>query len=277
MSKPTIYRRLKHGEIKGALCIDSSGKHWEVYESELPRLGLKRKYNSSSRTTVELPGAAEDASSMYDGAAVYGEPRFSGELSLIGDDSIDSVEVPADSIRQQRSGTADNEAAASLRAELVRLDAAWKTEKQQLLEELDAAKDEASYWRGRWEESSRNFEALRQNLVDRSAEDQEEIWELRDQVADLQEQVEQSASTAAGESSDSAAYEVSAARSSAAGNGDVLEMPAASAASAGGEIPAVSVPADAQPLFRAEPTRELKAVEMQPPSAGVKQRIPPMI
>ena len=57
-----------------------------------------------------------------------------------------------------------------------------------LREELDSAKDDASYWRGRWEEISLNFEALRKMLEDKNSEDQELIWELRGQVADLQDE-----------------------------------------------------------------------------------------
>ena len=51
VSIPTIYRRIRSGELRGAICIDAGGKHWELFKSDLPKLTLKRK----KRSTEALP------------------------------------------------------------------------------------------------------------------------------------------------------------------------------------------------------------------------------
>lgn len=58
VSIPTIYRRIRSGELRGAICIDASGKHWELFKSDLPKLTLKRKKRSTEALSA-MP-VAED-------------------------------------------------------------------------------------------------------------------------------------------------------------------------------------------------------------------------
>ena len=157
-SLPTIYRRLRQGEIRGVVCIDANGKHLEIYKRDLPKLVLKKRRSTSQ--SLEVGGLAAEVETE--------SPR------------IERVPEMPPSLER---------AALTVELEAPEKDS-WKVRARQLEQDLEIAKDEAAYWRGRWEEVSANYETLRQILVDKNAEDQEEIWSLRSQVADLQERLE---------------------------------------------------------------------------------------
>ena len=71
VSIPTIYRRIRSGELRGAICIDAGGKHWELFKSDLPKLTLKRK----KRSTEALPAVqvAQTGSTNIKAAMPTGE------------------------------------------------------------------------------------------------------------------------------------------------------------------------------------------------------------
>ncbi len=179
VSIPTIYRRIRSGELRGAICIDASGKHWELFKSDLPKLTLKRKKRSTEALSA-MP-VAEDR------GWVAAEEKVESALELASAD-----QASADSANSVNSAEGVKLAAEStllIENEVLKARCADLEDRlKQLREELDSAKDDASYWRGRWEEISLNFEALRKMLEDKNSEDQELIWELRGQVADLQDE-----------------------------------------------------------------------------------------
>ena len=180
---------IRSGELRGAICIDASGKHWELFKSDLPKLTLKRKKRStealpavqaseeialesieSALQTAELPTIEE--------AAVSSAPFINSQaVDSVANSSANEVKLLA----EQHKLLVENEVLKVRCADL-------EEKLQHSREELDSAKDEASYWRGRWEEISLNFEALRKMFEDRNNEDQELIWDLRGQVADLQDE-----------------------------------------------------------------------------------------
>ncbi|MGM9998584.1 MAG: helix-turn-helix domain-containing protein [Candidatus Bruticola sp.] len=168
VSIPTIYRRIRSGELKGAICIDAGGKHWELFKSDLEKLTLKRKKRSSSVTL----GNSEDTTSVQ--VAEQLKPDDSGNSdnctsSGLGDGSgfIADADSELIQLRKRCAELEENE--------------------KELQRALEAVKDEASYWHGRCDQISLDFETLRQVLLDKTNDDQELIWNLREQVADLQE------------------------------------------------------------------------------------------
>ena len=183
VSIPTIYRRIRSGELRGAIFIDAGGKHWELFKSDLPKLTLKRK----KRSTEALPAVqvAQTGSTNIKAAMPTGElPTV--DITASHSELLAEPQT-ATSVSSNTSLTTDHELLVEneiLKARCADLEDRLK----HLREELDSAKDDASYWRGRWEEISLNFEALRKMLEDKNSEDQELIWELRGQVADLQDE-----------------------------------------------------------------------------------------
>lgn len=165
VSIPTIYRRIRNGELRGAICIDASGKHWELFKSDLPKLTLKRK----KRSTEALPAV-----------------QVTNEPNPEKDDNVALIAETED-ISVSSSGEQD---LLIKNAVLTERCADLENKLKQLREELDSAKDDASYWRGRWEQISINFDALRKMLEDKNNDDQELIWDLRGQVADLQDRLD---------------------------------------------------------------------------------------
>lgn len=184
ISVPTIYRRIRRGEIRGAICIDARGKHWEVDKADLEKLTLKRRYKDRelnpfvtseiSAITAEMPAVTAEM------------PALSPEIAT-GSQSKSENPAKKSSVSSFNGGEA-----LVLRERILSLE-----EKCELLQktndelqyELNEAKDEAAYWRGRWEEISENFNSLRQILIDKNNEDQEQIWSLRDEVCELQDRL----------------------------------------------------------------------------------------
>ena len=183
VSIPTIYRRIRNGELRGAICIDASGKHWELFKSDLPKLTLKRK----KRSTEALPAvqvADETSSEITDNFASIAEVE-----DVAKDNSVSAEISEAQHVGVEIKNSLEQELLVK-NAVLVERCADLEHKLKQLREELDSAKDDASYWRGRWEQISINFDALRKMLEDKSNDDQELIWDLRGQVADLQERLD---------------------------------------------------------------------------------------
>ncbi len=190
VSIPTIYRRIRSGELRGAICIDASGKHWELFKSDLPKLTLKRR----KRSTEALPAVqvADNDIDLVSAESVIQTTELPAKKETIidsaplanfqaADSAADSIANETKLLAEQHKLLVENEV---LKARCADLEENLKHSR----EELDSAKDEASYWRGRWEEISLNFEALRKMFEDRNNEDQELIWDLRGQVADLQDE-----------------------------------------------------------------------------------------
>lgn len=240
ISIPTIYRRIRQGEIRGAICIDAIGKHWEIFTSELPKLTLKRHKRTTVDETLpaispglEEPVAAEPAASCSPFTANISENRASSGQTVYNDLS-ENVVSPCNSgkehmVTENRDTSTfgplptggengpnlsfvgllkDKEAElARLQAQLQELQIECKVweagkerfeatikrleaEQSQLRDDLEAARDDAAYWRGRWEEAALNLDSLRQLIAEKNQDDQEQIWSLNDQVADLQERLD---------------------------------------------------------------------------------------
>ena len=195
ISVPTIYRRIRRGEIRGAICIDARGKHWEVDKADLEKLTLKRRYKDKSlnpfvtsemaAVTAEMPAVTTEMAAVT--TEMPAVPSQTGE-SL----QVNSGTLPKSSLTLSSNGGE----AIVLRERLLNLEE--KCEQLQKMNdelqyELNEAKDEASYWRGRWEEISDNFNSLRQILIDKNNDDQEQIWSLRDEVCELQDRLNNNA------------------------------------------------------------------------------------
>lgn len=184
VSIPTIYRRIRSGELRGAICIDAGGKHWELFKSDLPKLTLKRKKRSTEALPA-VPVAQEISLTSIEEAAPTTELP-----------AVDTIVTESELLAEPQTDTGANNMVEfstfhklSVENEVLKARCADLEDRlKHLREELDSAKDDASYWRGRWEEISLNFEALRKMLEDKNSEDQELIWELRGQVADLQDE-----------------------------------------------------------------------------------------
>lgn len=181
VSIPTIYRRIRSGELRGAICIDASGKHWELFKSDLPKLTLKRK----KRSTEVLPAiqyTAEVGEQVAENVVLKAESTAIDNTSALSAASEGNQTTAAAStvqVAREHELLVQNEV---LKARCADLESRLK----QLGDELDLAKDDAAYWRGRWEQIGINFEALRRMLEDKNSDDQNLISELRGQIADLQ-------------------------------------------------------------------------------------------
>ncbi|MGM9992629.1 MAG: helix-turn-helix domain-containing protein [Candidatus Bruticola sp.] len=192
VSIPTIYRRIRSGELKGAICIDASGKHWELFKSDLDKLTLKRKKRSALSAALK---ATAELSALADNSSVEVEPLKVLELKANNVCALDDSSADKSSSCFDESFMCELDKLKSRCAEL-------ENSEKELQRMLEAAKDEASYWHGRCDQISLDFETLRQVLLDKNNDDQELIWDLREQVADLQENLESTQSYYAGLVSD---------------------------------------------------------------------------